>query len=118
MKAEAISSHQTASMPDPVGDVIQRLVREYEAEETTEAQLAHDADKIETLLQAREYKAQGRYNTDPWQESSVAALKTDTGRKVAEAVEDVDPEEWWKAFARSYRELRRASRGSRKTTRP
>jgi hypothetical protein len=30
---------------------------------TIEAELAHDADKIETLLQAREYGAQGQYHT-------------------------------------------------------
>jgi 5'-deoxynucleotidase YfbR-like HD superfamily hydrolase len=111
MKAEAVSSHQTASMPDALSDVIQRLVQEYEAEDTIEADLAHDADKIETLLQAREYSAQGQYHTESWQESSLAALRTEAGRKLAQAAEMTDPEEWWQAFARSYRELRRTSRG-------
>ena len=113
VKPEAVSSHQTASMPDAVANVIQGLVQEYEAESTIESQVAHDADKIETLLQAREYKAQGQYSTEPWQESSLAGLKTDVARKLAQAVETADPEEWWKAFAQSYRELRKTSRGSR-----
>src|SRR5207302_11319536 len=111
-------SGRIGPMPEQAAGVMQRVVQEGEAEETTEALLGHDADKIETLLQARECKAQGRYNTDAWEESSVAALKTDTGRKVAEAVEDVDPEEWWKASARSYRELRRSSRGARNAIQP
>lgn len=113
MKAEAVSSHQAASLPEAPSHVIQGLVQEYEAENTIEAQIAHDADKIETLLQAREYKTQGQYNTEPWQESSVAALKTDIGKQLAQAIEVTDPEEWWKGFAQSYRELRRTSRGSR-----
>ncbi|MBO0730449.1 MAG: HD domain-containing protein [Acidimicrobiaceae bacterium] len=113
MKAEAISSHQTSTMPDSAGTVIRELVQEYEAEESIEAQLAHDADKIETLLQAREYQTQGQFNTEPWQESSLAALKTDVGRQLARAVEASHPEEWWSGFAQSYRELRRSSRGSR-----
>jgi 5'-deoxynucleotidase YfbR-like HD superfamily hydrolase len=113
MKAEAVSSHQTASMPDAPGQVIRELVQEYEAEDSIEAQLAHDADKIETLLQAREYRAQGQYNTEPWQESSVTGLKTEVGKDLAQAIDATDPEEWWKAFAQSYRELRRSSRGAR-----
>ena len=113
MKAEAVASHQAASLPDVAGHVVQDLVQEYEAEDTVEAQLAHDADKIETLLQAREYQAQGQHHTEPWQESSVAALKTELGRRLAESIEATDPEEWWKAFAQSYRELRRTSRAGR-----
>jgi 5'-deoxynucleotidase YfbR-like HD superfamily hydrolase len=111
MKAEAVSSHQTASMPDVLSAAIQQLVQEYEAEETIEAQLAHDADKLETLLQAREYIAQGQYHTQAWEESSLASLKTETGKELAQAAEATDPEEWWQPFAQSYRELRRVSRG-------
>ena len=67
---EAISAHQTAAMPDEVAKVFQSLTAEYEAGETIESQLAHDADKIETLLQAIEYQAQG-HNTAAWQKTSV-----------------------------------------------
>ncbi|MGH7882830.1 MAG: HD domain-containing protein [Candidatus Dormibacteraceae bacterium] len=111
MKAEAVFSHQTASMPNFIGNVFRELLQEFEAESTIEAQLAHDADKIETLLQAREYKVQGHYNTEPWEESSLASLKTEVAKKLAQATEGTDPEEWWRAFAQSYRELRMTSRG-------
>jgi HD domain len=46
--------HQTSAMPDEMAAVFQELVRAYEAEDSIEARLAHDADKLETLLQARE----------------------------------------------------------------
>lgn len=113
VKAEAVSNHQTAEMPDVLSNAMQELVQEYEADQTIEARLAHDADKLETLLQAREYEGQGQYNTEAWQKSSVASLRTDAGRTLAQATEGTDPEHWWKAFAESYSELRRSSRGKR-----
>ena len=100
-------------MPDALSHFVQGLVQEYEADDSVEARLAHDADKIETLLQAREYEAQGQYNTEAWQNSSIASLRTDAGRMLAQATEGTDPEHWWKAFAESYSELRRTTRGKR-----
>jgi putative hydrolase of HD superfamily len=111
VKPEAISSHQTASMPAALASVVHDLVGEYEANTTIEAQLAHDADKIETLLQAREYEAQGQYHTNAWVASSLASLRTSSGKRLAEAANSADPEGWWKPFAESYRELRQTSRG-------
>src|SRR5580658_5481558 len=56
---EAVAAHQTSAMPDALAKVVQELVAEYEATQTHESRLAHDADKIETLLQSTEYQAQG-----------------------------------------------------------
>jgi 5'-deoxynucleotidase YfbR-like HD superfamily hydrolase/biotin operon repressor len=107
---EAVSAHQTSAMPDAVAKVFQDLVAEYEAEQTLESRVAHDADKIETLLQAVEYQAQG-HDTGPWRETSAAALRTDSGRQLAQAIGAADPHGWWSAFAASYRELRASTRG-------
>lgn len=112
VKAEAVSNHQTAAMPDALSSIFQGLVQEYEAGETTEAQLAHDADKIEMLLQAREYESHGQYNTEPWQNSALAGVRTDAAKVLANATKGTDPDNWWKAFADSYSELRRASRNT------
>jgi 5'-deoxynucleotidase YfbR-like HD superfamily hydrolase/DNA-binding transcriptional regulator YhcF (GntR family) len=102
---EAVNAHQTAAMPYDMGKVFQDLAAEYEAGESVESQLAHDADKIETLLQAMEYQAQG-HDTEPWRDTSTAALRTDAGRELARAVGAADPHGWWSAFAASYHELR------------
>jgi putative hydrolases of HD superfamily len=106
---EAVSAHQTATMPDKVAKVFQDLVAEYEAEETIESRVAHDADKIETLIQAVEYQAQGR-DTSAWRETSVAALRTESGQELAQTIGSADPR-WWSVFAASYRELRASTRG-------
>jgi 5'-deoxynucleotidase YfbR-like HD superfamily hydrolase len=110
---EVVSVHQTAAMPDELASVFQELVRAYEAEDSIESRLAHDADKIETLLQAREYEADGRHDTLEWQESFQAALRTDAGKQLAEAILATTPRTWWSAFGKSYAELRKQSRGMR-----
>ncbi|MEI4861452.1 HD domain-containing protein, partial [Klebsiella pneumoniae] len=51
---EAISAHQTSGMPDAAAKTFQELTAEFEKGETIEAQVARDADKLETLLQAVE----------------------------------------------------------------
>lgn len=106
---EAVSAHQTSAMPDGVAKVVQDLVAEYEATQTQESRLAHDADKIETLLQSTEYQAQG-YDTAAWRETSLVALRTDAGRQLARAIGSADPHGWWSAFAASYAELGTSSR--------
>ncbi len=108
---EAVTAHQTAGMPDSAAKVVQELTAEYEATETQESRLAHDADKIETLLQAIEYQAQG-YEAGPWRETSLAALRTDAGRQLAQAIGSADPR-WWAPFAASYHELRASTRAAR-----
>jgi 5'-deoxynucleotidase YfbR-like HD superfamily hydrolase len=107
---EAVTAHQTAGMPAGVAKVMQELTAEYEANTTTEARLAHDADKIETLIQAAEYGAQG-HDTTAWRETSLAALRTDAGQRLAQAIGNADPH-WWSAFAASYHELRASTRAA------
>jgi 5'-deoxynucleotidase YfbR-like HD superfamily hydrolase/DNA-binding transcriptional regulator YhcF (GntR family) len=105
---EAVSVHQTSAMPESVAKVMQDITAEYEATETLESRLAHDADKIETFLQAIEYQTQG-FDTEAWKETSLSALRTDAGRQLAQAIGTTDPH-WWSAFAASYHELRASGR--------
>ena len=114
---EAINAHQTAAMPDVMAKVFQDLVVEFEAAETLESRVARDADKIETLLQAAEYAAQG-YDTEPWRETSVAALRTDSAKQLAQAITTGSPDAWWSPFAASYHELRAAAQGRSRKQEP
>jgi putative hydrolase of HD superfamily len=106
---EAVTMDQTSRMPHEAAKAMQELTAEYEANETAEARLAHDADKIETLLQAIEYQGQG-HDAGAWRDTSLAALRTDSGRQLAQAVGATSPQ-WWAAFAASYHELRKQTRG-------
>jgi len=106
---EAVSGHQTSGMPNAAAKAFQELTAEFEAGQTIEAQVARDADKLETLLQAVEYQTQG-HDTSAWQETSVGALRTESARQLAQAINATDPQ-WWSAFAASYRELRASAKG-------
>jgi 5'-deoxynucleotidase YfbR-like HD superfamily hydrolase/biotin operon repressor len=110
----AVTAHQTSAMPHEAAKVFQALTDEYEAGETIEARLARDADKIETLLQAIEYQAQG-HGTSAWRETSLAALRTDAGQQLARAISATGPGTWIAPFQASYHELRAAAknRGTR-----
>jgi 5'-deoxynucleotidase YfbR-like HD superfamily hydrolase len=110
VRPEVVTAHQMSAVPYEVGKVFAELTAEYEAGKTLEAQLARDADKLETLLQAREYEALG-YRTKAWQDSSMVALRTDAGKQLAQAINAADPDGWLAAFHASYHELRKATRG-------
>ena len=58
--------------------------------------------RLECLIQAREYQAQGHEDVPPWIETSAAALRSKSARQLAEACQQVPPRQWWKAFAESY----------------
>jgi 5'-deoxynucleotidase YfbR-like HD superfamily hydrolase len=108
---EAVTAHQTSELPGNAAKVLQDLTAEYEAVATLESQLAHDADKIETLLQAIEYQAQG-YDTAGWRETSLSALRTDSGKQLAQAISATGPYEWYAPFQASYHELRASTRAA------
>ncbi|ASO18744.1 5'-deoxynucleotidase YfbR-like HD superfamily hydrolase [Actinoalloteichus hoggarensis] len=106
---QAVTAHQTAALPDELAALFQGLTAEYEDTKSLESKVAHDADKIETLLQAREYATQG-YATEPWQESSIQALRTESAKRLAQAIVASDARGWWMNFASSYQELRATTR--------
>jgi putative hydrolase of HD superfamily len=97
-----VTADQVADFPADASQAVRELVEEYEARESQEARLAKDADKLECLIQAREYQAQGHEDVPPWIETSAAALQSPSARQLAEACKQVPPRQWWKAFAESY----------------
>jgi len=80
---EQVTQDQIRPLPRAVADMISAAVAEYEASETIEARCARDADKLDCLLQAREYEEQGHANVQPWIDTSVAALATPSAKQIA-----------------------------------
>jgi putative hydrolase of HD superfamily len=99
---EQITTDQVAAFPAEVDQAVRELVAEYEARTSLEAQVARDADKLECLIQAREYEVQGYANVTPWVETSAAALRTVSAKRLAEACQQVAPGEWWRPFVEAY----------------
>jgi putative hydrolase of HD superfamily len=80
---EQVTADQVRPLPVPVADMIAGAVAEYENGETAEARCARDADKLECLLQAREYEEQGHANVQPWIDTSIDSLQTATAKALA-----------------------------------
>ncbi|WP_435209305.1 HD domain-containing protein [Micromonospora sp. bgisy143] len=89
-----VTADQVAGCPPPVVDVIRAAVAEYEAGETLDAVVARDADKLECLVQAVEYRHQGIDNVQRWIDSSRAALKTASAQRLADAALNGQPLAW------------------------
>jgi putative hydrolase of HD superfamily len=97
---EQITADQAAELPQPIGAALRRLVGEYEGRASREAECARDADKLEMLLQALEYREAGWKSLEPFIQTAVAALRTPSGRRLGEAAMRVSPAAWWQGFAR------------------
>jgi putative hydrolases of HD superfamily len=110
---EAVSVHQTSAMPAEIAATFQGLVRGYEAEDSIAARLAHDADKLETLLQAREYETLGRHHTTHGRSPPPPRSEPTPPSGSPTPILATTPSPWWSAFGRSYTELRKQTRGTR-----
>jgi putative hydrolase of HD superfamily len=100
------AADQVAGLPPPVAQAVRELIGDYEDRDSVEAQLAHDADKLECLLQAREYQAQGFADAEPWAISSAEAVRSASARRLAHDALEVEPKEWWRAFVEAHNSRR------------
>jgi putative hydrolase of HD superfamily len=95
---EQVTADQTRGLPAPVADLITRTVAEYEDKTSAEARCARDADKLECLVQAIEYREQGNQNIQPWIDSSLAALQTASAKKLADEALRLRSLDWLDRF--------------------
>ena len=86
---------QMQRLPTQAAQELTSLVNEYEERTSPEAIIAKDADRLECLMQALEYRSQGYKNVEEWIESNYTALKTPSARRLAEACLQTDPGKWW-----------------------
>jgi len=89
-----ITADQTAALPARARETVRDAVDEYEQRETAEALCAKDADRLDMLLQAVEYRDIGVRRVDGWIDSARKSLTTETGRRIAEAALHVSPLAW------------------------
>lgn len=108
----SVTADQVAGFPAALASALVSLVTEYEGRESPESILARDADKLECLLQAREYLATGHEDVPPWIETSAAAVRSVSGKRLAELCQQVAPKDWWAAAAAAYPRPQRPSRDS------
>jgi putative hydrolase of HD superfamily len=79
----------------PFADEIKDLIAEFNAQETQEALLAHDADQLALLQQLKEHKDLGSRYAEAWLHNNAKRLQTDVAKQLAEAIMQTDLSAWW-----------------------
>jgi putative hydrolases of HD superfamily len=95
-EAQAVSE-QSERLPAAAEQLL-ALFREYEERSSHEGELAHDADQLECMLQAREYVVQGHPQAQDWIDRSFPRLKSDTAKHLAAVCMNMDPYSWWEGL--------------------
>ncbi|MET0237424.1 MAG: HD domain-containing protein [Kibdelosporangium sp.] len=89
-----VTADQTEKLPERSREMIRDAVDEYETRQTAEAWCAKDADKLEMLLQAVEYRDIGVHRVAGWIDSASKGLRTPTAQRIAEAAVNLSPLTW------------------------
>jgi len=89
----AAERDQLAGLPAALRSDLSGLLAEARSPRSLEARIAKDADRLECLIQAREYEAQG-VPAREWIESSLRDLQTRTAKRIAGAVLRTKPSSW------------------------
>ncbi|MFJ1593051.1 HD family hydrolase [Kitasatospora albolonga] len=95
---EKVTADQVSAAHPAVKAGAQSIVEEYEHGDSLEVICAHDADKLECLIQAIEYREQGCSNVQGWIDSSRNKLKTASAQQLAEAALTMTSVEWQKVY--------------------
>ncbi|MBH1935856.1 HD domain-containing protein [Streptomyces sp. AV19] len=99
-KNEEVTADQVADAHPRVAAGIQAIVAEYENSDSLEVAVAHDADKLECMIQGLEYLEQGYRNAREWVDSTRAKLKTPSAIALAKAAEGMSSIEWQRTYLR------------------
>lgn len=99
-KNEDVTRDQVADAHPKVAADIQAVVDEYENGDSIEVLVAHDADKLECMIQGLEYLEQGYRNAREWVDSTRAKLKTPSAIALADAAQNMSSVEWQRTYLR------------------
>jgi len=79
----------------PFGNAVGDLIEEFNAAETLEAQLAHDADQLALVLELKALHDAGNNGPKAWLPHVVGRLQTSIGQSLAKEILNTASDEWW-----------------------
>jgi putative hydrolase of HD superfamily len=79
----------------PFGGAVAGLIEEFNAAETLEAQLAHDADQLALILELKALHDAGNNGPKTWLPHVVGRVRTSAGQSLAEEILQTASDEWW-----------------------
>jgi putative hydrolase of HD superfamily len=95
-----VSADEKRAMEDATrgisfGQNLQNIKLEYDACETRESRLAHDADQLALILELKDLMDIGYHPPNGWIENVLSRIQTDTGKKIVRAVMETKRDDWW-----------------------
>lgn len=79
----------------PFGSSITGLVKEYNENNSNEAQLAHDADQLALILELKYLSDIGYAPPDTWLPHVLKRVQTKNAAKIAQSIMETHRDEWW-----------------------
>ena len=79
----------------PFGASITSLIKEYNANQSTEAQLAHDIDQLALILELKYLSDIGYAPPDTWLPHVLKRIQTQTAKKIARSIMETHRDDWW-----------------------
>jgi putative hydrolases of HD superfamily len=79
----------------PFGEEIRSLLDEFNARETVEARLVHDADQLAFLLDLKSLADTGCRAASRWRDPVTARLETVAGIKLSQSITETAWDTWW-----------------------
>lgn len=82
-------------LPPQIAGEVRQLMKDCHDAISLEARVARDADRLELLLQALEYRAAGYADLDSWIEHQQTILQTNAARQIAAECLKPEARRWW-----------------------
>ena len=93
--SNVVFNEQASQLPTDLNNWFLSLFSQFELQSTPEAIIAGDADKLELVLQAREYETQGHKYVEDWINNMKTAVITNSAKQLLEEILNTEPREWW-----------------------
>ncbi len=79
----------------PFESDLKGLIEEFNKGDTTEAELAHDADQLALIVELKALKDLGNMYTKSWLSFIVKRLRTEAGKRLCKEILNTGSDEWW-----------------------
>jgi putative hydrolase of HD superfamily len=86
---------EDTTRPLPFGASITGLIKEYNQNQSIEAQLAHDADQLALILELKYLSDIGYTPPDTWLPHVLKRVQTKIAKKIAQGIMKTHRDDWW-----------------------
>lgn len=90
---------QIKFLPKDINSELAKLHKEYRLQKTKEGIIARDADILECLIQAKEYKEHGFRQAGKFMKKAPEYLKTKSGRRLWKLARTMELNDWWQKLS-------------------